>query len=331
MSPARGDAPSHLAMGPGGEFDLIRTMMARWGTLAVGLGDDAAQLPGDPRTRVVSVDAAVDGVHFRRGWLTPQEIGGRAAAAALSDLAAMGASVEAVLLALIVPPSWDADVPALADGFGEVVQAAGGRIVGGNLSRGETLSITTTVIGTVARAITREGARPGDLLCVTGTLGGPGAALAAWTAGAVPSDWARARFARPVPRIAEGQALAEAGARAMLDLSDGLVSDSRHLAAASGVSVVMHPEQLPVGQGITPETALASGEEYELLVAMPPAAVDALRPHWDAQQQTPLTIIGEVQAASVEHPAGTVRVIPRNSQSAVRVEFATGHDHFSPS
>ncbi|MEI6741359.1 MAG: AIR synthase-related protein, partial [Gemmatimonadaceae bacterium] len=180
-------------------------------------------------------------------------------------------------------------------------------------------------------AVTRAGARPGDLLLVTGTLGGPGAALAAWSAGGVPTAWARERFAGPVPRIAEGQALAEAGAHAMLDLSDGLASDARHLAAASGVSVVIHPEQLPVGVGCTPEAALGSGEEYELLVALPPAAVDALRPHWDAQQQTPLTIIGEVQAASVEHPAGTVRVIPRNSPGSVRVEFATGHDHFSPS
>ncbi len=323
---------SHQAMGPGHEFDTIRMLMARWGDLAADIGDDAAVLPEvDGRVRVISTDACVEGTHFRREWISPVEIGIRAAAAALSDIAAMGARADAVLLAFVVPDSWRPLLGDVADGMAKVVRASGARIVGGNLSRGEALSITTTVVGSTVRAISRRGAVPGDLLLVTGRLGGPGSALRAWTSGAAPADWARARFAGPVPRLSEGMALAEAGAHAMMDISDGLAADARHLAAASGVRVLIDATRLPLGDGIDALGALQSGEEYELLAALPPDRAARLLAEWSARFVVPLTAIGRVTAvesagaidiAGVEMPADPGASVP------TRVEFIPGHDHF---
>jgi thiamine-monophosphate kinase len=200
---------AHQVMGPGVEFDTIRMLLSRWGDLAVDIGDDAAVLPRIASGhRVVSTDACVEDVHFRRAWLTPYEVGHRAAAAALSDLAAMGARAECVLVAFVVPPAWEADLAQVADGIGSQVRAAGARIVGGNLSRGGTFAITLTVIGVAERVVSRAGAAVGDLVLVTGTLGGPGAALRAWERGGAPEAWARSRFAAPTARLAAGQALA---------------------------------------------------------------------------------------------------------------------------
>lgn len=324
---------AHQAMGPGQEFDTIRMLMARWGDLAVDIGDDAAVLPsaGD-RTRVISTDACVEGAHFRREWLSPREVGVRAAAAALSDLAAMGARADAVLLAFVVPDHWRPLLGDVADGIAEVVRASGARIVGGNLSRGDALSITTTVVGSAARVVSRRGAVPGDVLVVTGTLGGPGRAVRAWNAGEAPDAWARARFAGPVPRLAEGAALAAAGAHAMLDISDGLVADARHLAAASGVRVTIDGGRLPCGEGIDPREVLSSGEEYELLAALPPEVAGRLLVEWPARFRVPLTAIGTVTAVEV---GGAIDIgdmgdaAGSDASFPSRVEFGTGHDHFS--
>jgi thiamine-monophosphate kinase len=309
----------HQAMGKGMEFDTIRMLMARWGDLAVDIGDDAAVLPAIAGAlRVVSTDACVEDVHFRRGWLTPYEVGHRAAAAALSDLAAMGARAECVLVALVVPPSWQDDLAAVADGIGAQVRAAGARIVGGNLSRGSTFAITLTVIGVAERVVSRTGAAVGDLVLVTGVLGGPGAALAAWERGQEPDAWARARFAAPIPRLAAGEALAAAGATAMLDISDGLAADARHLGAASGVWLRLDDARLPVGPGVSPAKALLSGEECELLVTMSPAAFAAVAGQWEAKQGVPLTVVGDVVAVA--------HVDPSAIEAAGLIQ---GHDHFA--
>lgn len=306
---------AHQAMGQGVEFDTIRMLMARWGDLAVDIGDDAAVLP--PRTdgvRVVSTDACVELVHFRREWITPYEVGHRAAAAALSDLAAMGARAESILVAFVVPPSWEAELGAVADGIGRQVRRAGARIVGGNLSRGQTFAVTLTVIGVAATPVSRAGAQVGDLVVVTGTLGGPGQALEAWDAGRLPSAWARDRFVAPVPRLTEGEFLARAGATAMLDISDGLAADARHLGAASGVTVELDPARLPLGPGVGAPEALRSGEEYELLATLPPAAFAALAGQWGAVTEVPLTVIGMVAGVSEPGAAGAA---------------VGGHDHFA--
>jgi thiamine-monophosphate kinase len=306
------DFRAHQAMGQGVEFDTIRMLMARWGDLAVDIGDDAAVLPRlADGVRVVSTDACVEQVHFRREWITATEVGSRAAAAALSDLAAMGARAESVLVAFVVPPAWEGELGAVADGIGAQVRRAGARIVGGNLSRGGTFAISLTVIGVAERPVSRAGAQVGDLVLVTGRLGGPGSALAAWEAGQAPTVWARERFVRPAPRLLEGQLLAQCGATAMLDISDGLEADARHLGAASGVTVAIDPARLPLGPAVEPAGALRSGEEYELLVTVPPAQLAALESQWRALADIPLTVIGEVRPAT-DAPAPP----------------ATGHDHF---
>ena len=288
----------HQAMREGAEFDTIRALMARWGDLAVDIGDDAAVLaPPAGGTRVVSVDACVEDVHFRRGWITAHDVGVRAASAALSDLAAMGARAECVLIAFVVPDAWRDRLTDVADGMGVVIRAAGARIVGGNLSHGAEFSITTTVIGAAARVVPRSGARPGEVVVVTGVLGGPGAAVRAWEAGEHPTAWCRARFASPAPRWAEGEALAAAGATAMIDLSDGLAGDARHIAAASGVRLVLDATRVPVGPGVPVALAMQSGEEYELLATMPAAAYEPLAARWADVSSVPLTVVGYVDAA----------------------------------
>lgn len=314
------DAASHVPMGAGREFDHIRALLQEWGPLAQGIGDDAAVLdaPRDQKL-VASTDASVEGVHFRRQWLAPDEIGYRAVTAALSDLAAMAASPCGILVALALPQAWDKQLRELARGLGRAAGSARCAIVGGNMTRASELSITTTVLGSVPHPVGRTGARAGDVIYVTGRLGGPGRALAAWLRGDRPEAGDRARFASPVARIDEARWLAECGARALIDISDGLAADAAHLAAASGVSLELDPALVPRVAGASADEAIASGEEYELIVALPPEeAID--RQGFDQRFGIPLTPIGTVVAAAQAAP---VRWRGR------RVDSPGGHDHFS--
>jgi thiamine-monophosphate kinase len=310
---------SHLTLGAGVEFDTIRAMLRVWGAQATGIGDDAAvlQLPAG-ESLVVSTDASFEKVHFRREWLTAREIGARATAAALSDLAAMAAAPAGLLLALGVPPSWRSELDALARGVGEMAAATGCPIVGGNVTRADALSLTITVLGTSAHPLERGGARVGDALYVTGALGGPGSALDALLRGSTPREVDRARFAAPQPRIAEARWLAERRARAAIDVSDGLVADAGHLAAASDVHVVLDLASLPCIEGIAPESAASSGEEYELLVAFAadqPPDTEAFR----ARFGIPLTAIGRMVSGRGVSLEG----------HRDRVDLPPGHDHLS--
>jgi len=316
-------ADGHHALGPGREFDLVRAMLARWGDVAQGIGDDAASLvvPAGERL-VVSTDASVEGAHFQRGWLAPDEIGWRAAASALSDLAAMAARPLGLVVALALPDAWRDDALAIADGIGAAARQAGAPIVGGDLVRAGELGLTITVLGSAVRPLGRDGARPGDAVYVTGRLGGPRLALRAWERGDVPAPEHRARFARPVPRLAEARWLAEQGTRALVDVSDGLAADVRHLAAASGVRIVLERALVPCVAGATPDDALAGGEEYELALAAPPTLdVEGFA----ARFGLALTRVGTVEAASAD-TAGQVEI--RDARGA-RVEIPSGHDHFS--
>ncbi len=262
------DSP-HIAMGGGAEFDLIRRLLDTWGPRASGIGDDAAVLAVPQGEQLVaSTDASVENVHFKRGWMTPREIGARAATAALSDLAAMGARPLGLLLALGLPEGWQADAEAIADGVGATASALSCPIVGGNVTRSSELTLTVTVLGGAARPLTRAGAEVGDSIFVTGVLGGPGAALADLLNGRDPERSARARFIAPSARIAEGRWLAAHGATALIDISDGLLADAGHLANASGVSVSIDVDAVPFLGGMDPLVALASGEEYELLASV---------------------------------------------------------------
>jgi thiamine-monophosphate kinase len=306
------------SLGPGREFDLVRVMMSRWGERARGIGDDATTLDVPPGEQlVVSTDTSLEDVHFRREWLSPEEIGWRATAAALSDLAAMAAKPLGVLVALTLPPPWLDELGALAEGIAAAASAAGAPIVGGDLTNGAPLALTLTVLGAAAAPLRRSGAHPGDTIWVTGQLGGPALALAAWSEGRQPTPEARARFARPVPRIREAQWLAAAGATAGIDISDGLGGDAAHLAAASGVRITIEADAVPRISGADVSTAQRSGEEYELLVAAR-TPFDAV-----AFQRTfglSLTRIGAVEKGY----AGVDLLI-----GGERVASPAGYDHFS--
>jgi thiamine-monophosphate kinase len=295
-----------LTLGPGREFDRIRRILERLGTAARGIGDDCAVLPEIRGRVVVSVDLAVEDVHFRHEWLTMQEIGWRAAAGALSDLAAEGAEVLGLLASVGVPPEAPEDhLVALMEGVGRAVVACGGTVLGGDLSSSTQWIIGVTVLGQASRPVTRGGARPGDGLWITGRLGGARAALDSWRRGLEPVEAARTAFAHPEPRIRAGQALARAGAHAMIDLSDGLGGDAGHLAAASGVGLEIALDGLPVSPAVTEAAdragldpahfAALGGEDYELLAALPAGFLPADAVALAREAGVTLTRIGTVR------------------------------------
>ncbi len=295
--------PTHVSLGPGAEFDRIRAVWERLGPRAAPGGDDCAIVRIGTEQLAVSTDLAVEGTHFELGWLGRRELGWRVAAAALSDLAAVAAHPAGVLASVGVAPGWDERAVAdLMDGIGNAVQAVGATVWGGDLVRSERLVVDMTVVGTVARPVRRSGAAPGDGLWVTGALGGPLAALAAWKAGRDPVALARERFAHPVPRIAEAHWLEAAGARAMIDLSDGLAADAGHLAAASGVACRIDRECVPVHAAAeSVEHAVVSGEEYELLVVLPRSFADTDAVEFVEQFAVPFTRIGVVESGRGVH------------------------------
>jgi thiamine-monophosphate kinase len=306
------------SLGPGREFDLVRVMMSRWGTRAHGIGDDATVLDVPQGEQlIVSTDTSLEDVHFRREWLSPEEIGWRATVAALSDLAAMAATPLGVLIALTLPRAWMDALGALAEGVAAAASAAGAPIVGGDLTHGEPLAVTVTVVGSSAAPLRRSGAQAGDTLWLTGQLGGPALALAAWGEGRQPAPEARARFAHPLPRIREAQWLVAAGATAGIDISDGLGGDAGHLAAASGVRVILDAEALPRFADADMSMAQRSGEEYELLVTTG-SSFDAGA--FQKEFGLSLTRIGTVEKGE----PGVDLLI-----GGERVASPAGYDHFS--
>jgi len=309
---------SDTSLGAGAEFDLIRSMRERWGELAVGIGDDAAVLrPPRGDQLVVSTDTTLENVHFERDWISWREVGYRGVTAALSDLAAMAASPAGVLISLELPRAALDGVSDLADGIGEAVRSAGGKIVGGNVAGGEVFGMTTTVLGFAWSPLTRAGGRPGDLLYVTGALGGPGAAVRAWDAGDKPTALHRIRFAHPVARIAEARWLAARGVVAAIDISDGLGGDAGHLAAASDVAIEVQLDRVPRVAGATEDDAFSGGEEYELLLL---ARAPLSEAEFAERFGIPLTAIGR----TIERGADV-----RFTRDGKRVAAPAGHDHFS--
>ncbi|MFO0586328.1 MAG: thiamine-phosphate kinase [Polyangiaceae bacterium] len=220
------------------------------GRVLVGIGDDAAVLAPSVEPLVWTIDAAVEGVHFRRAWLTFEDIGYRSTMAAVSDLAAMAADPLGVLSALVLPPNvTDDDLYALARGQREAATACGAEVIGGNLARGIELSITTTALGRAPSPAPRAGARPGDALWLLGPVGLAAAGLRFLAGGITRTEptvatehpqFARAieAWRRPRARIAEGLTLRNV-ATAAVDISDGLARDVGHLAQASTVRAVL--------------------------------------------------------------------------------------------
>jgi thiamine-monophosphate kinase len=299
-----------------GELELIaaiETALAdRSGRLVRWTGDDAAVTRARPLA-VTSIDTIVDGVHFRRATHTPRDIGWKALATALSDIAAMGAETGEAYVSVVLPGDLDEPLE-LVHGMEELAAECGATIAGGDVVKGPVLVLTVAVTGWADReeeVIGRDGARPGDLVAVTGELGGSEAGRLLLEAGDEDPAGLATRHLRPRPRLEEGRALAAAGVSAMIDVSDGLATDAGHVADRSGVELRVRLDDVPRAPGVSPEQAVTGGDDYELLVAVPPDRRDA------AEKAAPLTWIGEASAGS-----GLLLVGPDGPVSGLR-----GYEH----
>jgi len=309
-----------VALGPGGEFDRIRAIWARLGNRAEGLGDDAALVTVGGERLALSCDLSLEDRHFRLAWLEPEEIGWRAGAAALSDLAAVAAEPVGVLATVGVPRERaDAFLVRVMDGVAAAAAAVGAMVWGGDLVQSERVLVDVFVVGRAPRPVTRDGARVGDGVWVTGRFGAPHTAVTAWHAGLVPSAEARARYARPEPRIAEAAWLRDHGASAMIDVSDGVAGDAGHVAAASGVALRLDADAVPRHPAAPGwEAAVGGGEEYELLVTLPATFPDGHAAEFAGRFGIPLTRVG-----IVEPGAGVVLERARRP-----VDLPPGFSHF---
>lgn len=307
-----------LPLGPGGEFDRIRAIWARLGKRAAAMGDDAALVILGGQRLAFSCDLMLEDRHFRLAWLEPEEIGWRAGAAALSDLAAVAAEPAGLLVTVGVPAERAGDfLVRVMDGLADAAVAAGATVWGGDLVRSDRVLADVFVVGLADRPVERRGAAPGDGLWVTGRLGAPHLAVAAWLAGRTPEPRARARYARPVPRVAEARWLRDHGATAMIDVSDGLVGDAGHLAAASGVALVVDADRVPAHAAVSAvEAALVGGEEYELLVTLPRKFGEADAAEFRQRFDLELTQVGSATAG------GGVTVLRDGQPVAVQGGFS---------
>ena len=270
-----------------GEFELLEELERRG--LVAGLDAEGAVLVDG---RVVTQDTLVEGTHFRREWTSWRDLGYKAAAVNLSDLAAMGAAPEALLVALAAPSDEEADhVFELYEGLNET----GVSVLGGDTTRAVSVSVTVTAVGRSERVPGRAGARPGDVLVVTGPLGGAAAGLHALRDGLDGFDDLVGLHRRPPLRLAEGKELARV-AHAMVDISDGIGADAARIAERSGCLLRLAGDDLPIAAGVERVADLpfwTMGDDYELLAALAPE--DAAR--------SGLSVVGECREGAGVAPA----------------------------
>lgn len=283
MSTQTGDGRT---VGSLGEFGLIDAVTARLPTadgVLLGPGDDAAVLAAPDSRVVATVDLLVDGVHFRRDWSSAQDVGHRAAAANLADVAAMGARPTALLVGLAAPAELPTEwVLGLADGLAAEAGRVEAAVVGGDVVRSDRLVVSVTALGALdGRApVTRAGAQPDDVVAVTGRLGWSAAGFAVLSRGFRSPRALVAAHRRPEPPYPEGPRAAAHGATAMIDVSDGLVGDLEHVARASDVTIDLDPAALEMADvlrdagaalGRDPlEWVLTGGEDHALVATFPP-------------------------------------------------------------
>lgn len=317
------------------EFDIIRRLFASAGNrdeVLSGIGDDAAiiEVP-DGYQLVVSTDTLNAGVHFPDDCL-PEDIGYKALAVNLSDIASMGAEPFAVNLSLSLPSSDEDWIERFARGFSELMDSVNVQLTGGDTTRGP-LSISVTIMGILPRgsALKRSGARPGDAIYVTGTLGDAGAALLGLLGelklNGPQKDYLNRRLNRPQPRLAMGEQL-QGLATACIDISDGLSSDLSHILAQSNVGATIYVDQLPLSDSMQEvfdlsggwAVPLNSGDDYELCFTVPAdkqAALESRRQEFDCR----LTCIGMVEAGQglrLQMPDGSIEQVE-----------ASGYEHFT--
>ncbi|MFC2011321.1 thiamine-phosphate kinase [Chloroflexota bacterium] len=305
--------------------------------IILGIGDDAAAWHGDDSTQLATVDSLRQGVHFTLDITSWEDLGWKALAVNLSDIAAMGGLPKYALVALSLPGSTEVeDVTALYKGMIELAKEFGVAIVGGDTDNAPLIDITATVIGsTKSRAqhiLTRSAAKPGEKVAVTGYLGAAASGLEMLTKelrfDAEATVSMKKAFLQPYPRVAEGQVLVEHGVRAAIDISDGLISDLNHICQASKVSARIEIDRVPVHPTVRAnfgdraiELALSGGEDYELLFTANPQSINRIK----EAVSCPITVIGEITAdKGAEITLVNGKGIPVNLSK-------TGWEHFTPS
>jgi thiamine-monophosphate kinase len=344
-----------------GEFGLIERILGKFSignrrSVLVGPGDDAAVIAaGKGRPLVLTTDMLVEGTHFRLEWSCPEALGFKAVTANLSDIAAMGGAPVGIVVSLGVPASVPIKViDMLYLGISNALSRSGGELLGGDTVRSERITVCVAAVGNLAgdRPLLRSGARKGDKVCVTGSLGcaemglvllkryfprqrgSRRSAILSWARrgigdfqSRIPREIRRDGYAcilkhlMPAPRMREAQLLARQGVRtpsSMMDVSDGLSSDLSQLARASSVGIEVFEDRIPIHPsavrtaghlGISAaRAAISSGEEYELLLTVPPSRLKNLSRTMKQAGATPLAVIGEVTGAKgityLIHPDG---------------------------
>ncbi len=295
-----------------GEFGLIAqvsALLTAGPDVIIGPGDDAALVRvgggDDGREVLVSTDVAVEGRHFRRDWSSALDVGHRVVAANLSDVAAMGGTASALVVALCapedLPTEWALD---LTRGMVDEAGLVGASVVGGDVSGADSVTVAVTVLGAAERVVRRDGARPGDVVALVGRVGWAAAGLAVLSRGFRSPRVVVEAYRRPEPPYAQGPLAAAAGATAMVDVSDGLVADLGHLARASAVAVALDgsafdiPEPLQsVGAAVGADPllfALTGGEDHALVATFPPdtALPDGWRPVGQVREGEGVTVDG---------------------------------------
>jgi len=331
------------ALGEFGLIDLLARMISdaqdedavSFQKLVIGIGDDAAAWKGDAATQLVTTDSLFQDVHFRLSTTPWYELGWKALAVNLSDIAAMGGVPQYALVSLALPPDTEVDdVKALYQGMIELAQQFEVALVGGDTCRAPLVSITMTVLGSVkykdGKILTRSAARPGDKIAVTGALGAAAAGMEMLDKklqfDAESGSQMRQAFLQPMPRVVEGQKLVALGVKAAIDISDGLTSDLKHICESSRVGARVEVERIPIAPAVRAhcgeralELATAGGEDYELLFTASDEIIDRAR----TEISCPVTTIGEIVA---EGPGNVVMVDERGEPVDLD---KSGWEHFS--